>query len=98
MLVSAPAPESTTESQPRPPSLLARAVMALIGLYQRTALLRSPRCRFHPTCSHYAVDSVRVHGAARGLVYAIARIGRCHPWHPGGFDPVKPPKSGRSDP
>lgn len=96
--MSSPAPELATEPpSPQRPSVFARAVMALIGLYQRTALLRTPRCRFHPTCSQYAVDSVRVHGVPRGLLYAIARIGRCHPWHPGGLDPVKPPKSGRSN-
>ena len=80
------------------PSPLARVLMALVGLYQRTALLRTtPRCRFHPTCSQYAVDSLRVHGAVRGTWHALARIARCHPWHPGGLDPVKPPRPGRSD-
>lgn len=68
-----------------------RLLVAIIGLYQRTATLRAPRCRFHPTCSQYAVDSLRVHGAVRGLGHALARVGRCHPWHPGGPDPVKPP-------
>lgn len=92
------APTEVTPDSPAPrPSVLARGVMALIGLYQRTALLRSPRCRFHPTCSQYAVDSVRVHGVLRGLMYSLRRIGRCHPWHPGGLDPVKPPTPGRSD-
>lgn len=79
------------DAPPRSPSPLARLLLALIGLYQRTALLRQPRCRFHPTCSQYAVDSIRVHGAVRGLGYAIARIAKCHPWHPGGLDPVKSP-------
>lgn len=97
MRVMAPDTEVTTDTPAPRPSVPARAVTGLIRLYQRTALLRSPRCRFHPTCSQYAVDSVRVHGVLRGLAYAIARIGRCHPWHPGGFDPVKPPKSGRSN-
>lgn len=82
------APEQRTAHSP---GLLARLVMGLIGLYQRTALLRTPRCRFHPTCSQYAVDSVRVHGAVRGVGHAIARIAKCHPWHPGGIDPVKSP-------
>lgn len=75
----------------RRPSPLAWVLLGLFRLYQRTALLRTPRCRFHPTCSQYAVDSVRVHGAVRGLGYAVARVARCHPWHPGGLDPVKPP-------
>ena len=77
------------------PSPLARLLMAVIGLYQRLSALRTtPRCRFHPTCSRYAVDSLRVHGAVRGLGHTVARIARCHPWHPGGLDPVKPPRPG----
>jgi uncharacterized protein len=84
---------TTTASSPTTgPSLLARALLVVLRLYQRTVLFRSPRCRFHPTCSQYAVDSVRVHGALRGTGYALARIARCHPWHPGGIDPVKPRK------
>lgn len=97
MLVRVPDTDTGTPTAARRPSLAARAVMAVIGAYQRTALLRSPRCRFHPTCSQYAVDSVRVHGVLRGGAYSLARIGRCHPWHPGGLDPVKPPTPGRSD-
>lgn len=45
-------------------------------------------CRFYPTCSVYAHEAVRRHGVARGLQLAVRRIGRCHPFHPGGFDPV----------
>ena len=83
------------EAAPSRPSPLARLLMALVGLYQRVSALRAvPRCRFHPTCSQYAVDSLRVHGAVRGLGHAAARIARCHPWHPGGNDPVKPPRPG----
>lgn len=47
-----------------------------------------PRCRFHPSCSSYALEAVEVHGALRGGWLAMRRIGRCHPFHPGGFDPV----------
>jgi putative membrane protein insertion efficiency factor len=47
-------------------------------------------CRFEPTCSSYAVESVRVHGALRGCVMAAGRLCRCHPWNDGGFDPVRP--------
>ncbi|MCU0760597.1 MAG: membrane protein insertion efficiency factor YidD [Steroidobacteraceae bacterium] len=47
-----------------------------------------PRCRFHPSCSNYALEALEVHGALRGSWLAVRRIGRCHPLNPGGFDPV----------
>ena len=50
--------------------------------------LLGPRCRFYPSCSHYALEAIEIHGAVRGTWLAIKRIGRCHPWHEGGFDPV----------
>ncbi|TAN41889.1 MAG: membrane protein insertion efficiency factor YidD [Nitrospirae bacterium] len=46
-------------------------------------------CRFVPSCSEYAMDAIRLHGALRGLYLASRRILKCHPFHPGGFDPVK---------
>ncbi len=48
----------------------------------------APRCRFYPSCSEYAAEALRRHGAARGLYLGARRLLRCHPFHPGGFDPV----------
>lgn len=50
--------------------------------------LLGPRCRFHPTCSNYAIEALNSHGAARGAALSARRIARCHPWNPGGADPV----------
>jgi hypothetical protein len=55
------------------------------------------QCRFTPTCSAYAIEAIETHGAARGLWLAACRIGRCHPWSPGGMDPV-PGRPGTSGP
>jgi uncharacterized protein len=74
------------------PSLLARLLLALVGLYRLTAVMRTPRCRFLPSCSTYAVEALREHGALRGTWLAVRRVGRCHPWNPGGIDPVPPRK------
>lgn len=47
-----------------------------------------PRCRFYPSCSQYAHEALAVHGTLRGSWLALRRLSRCHPWHPGGLDPV----------
>ncbi len=64
----------------------------LIGLVKAYRLLLSPyvgrSCRFDPTCSQYALDALNEYGALKGGWMAMRRIGRCHPWHPGGYDPV----------
>jgi hypothetical protein len=61
----------------------------LIRLYQWTVSpLLGPTCRFHPSCSQYALEALLRFGVLRGSVLALMRLGRCHPWHPGGFDPV----------
>ena len=68
---------------------LAWPLIALVRVYQ---LLVSPwlggNCRFQPTCSSYAIEALRAHGALRGSRLALRRIARCHPWGKSGFDPV----------
>lgn len=66
-----------------------RLLIGLVSLYQfLISPLLGPRCRFCPSCSHYAIEAVQSHGAFRGSWLAVRRLGRCHPWHPGGYDPV----------
>lgn len=70
-----------------------RLLKGLIRAYQ---ILVSPllgqNCRFHPSCSAYAVEAIDLHGVPRGSWLAIKRLARCHPFHAGGVDPV-PPRS-----
>lgn len=77
--------------------LPAAALLGLVWLYQRTVSPVLPAvfgpacgCRFSPTCSHYAAEAVRTHGALIGSWLALRRLLRCTPWHPGGFDLVPP--------
>ena len=69
-----------------------RAVLIfLIRLYQAAlSPLLGIRCRFAPSCSEYAREALLCHGVYRGSILAIKRISCCHPWHPGGYDPVPP--------
>jgi len=67
-------------------------VSALVAMVRGYRYAVSPflgmNCRFVPTCSEYAVEALERHGALRGVWLAARRVSRCHPWHPGGYDPV----------
>ncbi len=88
-------PELSANHDQPAPRLPARALLAGVRFYQ---VLISPAlhavagpacgCRFTPTCSHYAADALRAHGALRGSWLAARRLAKCHPFHPGGHDPV----------
>jgi len=77
---------------------LARALVGPIRAYQK---LISPflgdRCRFYPSCSEYSAQAILLHGPLKGLYLALRRLLRCHPWNPGGIDPV-PPGGRRAEP
>jgi uncharacterized protein len=76
----------------RRPTIAASILMAPIIGYQKylSPLKAAPTCRFYPSCSSYALEALRVHGALRGSALTVARIAKCQPFHPGGFDPVPP--------
>ena len=73
--------------------ILSRSLVGAIRLYQAFSAVRPPRCRFLPTCSAYALEAIRIHGARRGCWYAARRLLKCHPLGPHGVDPV-PPRRG----
>jgi putative membrane protein insertion efficiency factor len=81
---------SPTSQTPRP-GLIARFLMLPIRAWRLVSVHLPPRCRFHPSCSQYALEALAVHGAGRGGLLAVRRVARCHPWHPGGLDPVPQP-------
>ncbi|MBM7606066.1 putative membrane protein insertion efficiency factor [Metabacillus crassostreae] len=63
--------------------------IALIRFYQKfISPITPPTCRFYPTCSHYGLEAFKRFGVWKGLYLTIIRIMKCHPFHPGGFDPV----------
>lgn len=70
----------------RVPSLALR--LAIRGYQVAISPMLPPACRYYPTCSNYAIEAIEKHGALRGGWLAARRIGRCHPFSPGGYDPV----------
>ena len=74
------------------PNLRAAPRRLLAGLIRGYQIVLSPllppSCRFHPSCSQYALEAVSRHGALKGSWLAARRLARCHPFHPGGYDPV----------
>ncbi len=68
---------------------MTRVLIAFIKLYQVTlSPFFGQRCRFSPTCSQYAIESLHKHGVFKGFLLTIKRLSHCHPWHVGGHDPV----------
>jgi putative membrane protein insertion efficiency factor len=68
---------------------VSKLLLLLIKAYRYAiSPLLGPSCRFFPTCSEYAAQAIEKYGAGRGGWLALKRIARCHPWHPGGYDPI----------
>lgn len=81
--------QAGTEGAAPQVSVAARMLMVAIAGYRRfISPALPPVCRFHPSCSQYALEALRVHGAGRGLWLTVRRLVRCHPFNPGGYDPV----------
>ena len=73
-------------------------LLSLIRFYQKhISPLLPPMCRYYPTCSNYAVEAIRVHGAFKGTLLAVLRLMRCNILFPGGYDPVPPKKHRHSE-
>jgi putative membrane protein insertion efficiency factor len=83
---AAPAPTAANRARGR----ASRALIAVLRFYKRWISPGLPSaCRFHPTCSEYMMQAVEKYGVARGVWKGLGRLSRCHPFHEGGFDPVR---------
>ena len=78
--------------------MTAVAVLLVRGYRALVSPLLGPRCKYHPTCSQYALDALRTHGLLRGVVLTAWRLLRCNPWSDGGLDPVSAQKLFRFEP
>lgn len=91
----------TTDQETTRPALrwspFAQALVLLLRVWQFVPRIDTQRCRFYPSCSAYGITAVRRFGAVRGGWLALCRLGRCHPWNPGGVDHV-PPRAARTVP
>jgi putative membrane protein insertion efficiency factor len=77
-------------------ALVLFVLTTLVRAYRLTfSKVMPPVCRFHPSCSRYALEALETHGPWRGSWLAAKRLSRCHPFHPGGLDPVPAPSGGR---
>ncbi|PEJ57575.1 MULTISPECIES: membrane protein insertion efficiency factor YidD [unclassified Bacillus (in: firmicutes)] len=71
-----------------------KILIGIIRFYQKwISPATPPSCRFYPTCSHYGLEALQTHGALKGSYLTTKRILKCHPFHPGGFDPVPEKKN-----
>ncbi|HLB05496.1 MAG TPA: membrane protein insertion efficiency factor YidD [Thermodesulfobacteriota bacterium] len=69
---------------------MTRFLVSAIKVYQRfVSPMTPPSCRFHPSCSNYSIETLKKHGLVKGSFHATKRVLKCHPFHPGGYDPVK---------
>ncbi|MFI5300117.1 MAG: membrane protein insertion efficiency factor YidD [Polyangiales bacterium] len=83
-------PSPLAVAEPRV-GVVAWLLILLVRLYQKTlSYLLGGQCRFTPSCSHYALAVLRTHGAIGGTLRAVRRVSKCHPFHPGGYDPPPP--------